>query len=293
MSEGEFESDFSLAQADVAIVGLGLMGASLALALRGHCGTLLGVDMDLETVALALEREVVNKASTELGEILPKANLVVLAVPVLGILNLIEQLPQLHPGNVLVMDLGSTKTDICAALNTLPSRFDVIGGHPMCGKELGGLENAEAEIFNGATFAFCALKRTSNGAKDLANQLSSAVAANPLWLEAEQHDTWTAATSHAPYLLSAALTLATEETVAPLIGTGFESTARLAASQPEVMLDILATNRDATLSSLSNARQQIEQLEKLLIDEDNTLLKDKLIQAQTHHYNLMQSRRTN
>lgn len=293
MSEGEFESDFSLAQADVAIIGLGLMGASLALALRGHCRTLLGVDTDAETVSLAVERGMVDKASKNLGKILPKANLVVLAVPVLGILDLIERLPQLHPGNALVMDLGSTKADICAALNTLPSSFDVVGGHPMCGKELGGLENAQAEIFSGATFAFCALERTSQGAKELANQLSDAIGANPLWLEAEQHDAWTAATSHAPYLLSAALTLATEETVAPLIGTGFESTARLAASQPEIMLDILATNRDATLSSLSKARQQIEQLEKLLIDEDNTLLKGKLIQAQTHHHDLMQTRRTN
>ncbi|KAA3648051.1 MAG: prephenate dehydrogenase/arogenate dehydrogenase family protein [Chloroflexi bacterium] len=291
MSEGEFESDFSLAQADVAIVGLGLMGASLALALRGHCRSLLGVDTDPNIVAIAKDRQVVDQASTQAEDILPQANLIVLAVPVSGILRLIEQLPHLHPGNVLVMDLGSTKVEICSALETLPPRFDVVGGHPMCGKEFGGLQHADAGMFTGSTFAFCELAGTSAGAKRLADQLSQAIGSHSLWLEPQQHDEWTAATSHAPYLVSSALALSTDELVSPLIGSGFESAARLAASQPEVMLDILETNREATLIALSKTRQQIQAFENLLKEDDNTVLKGKLAQAQTKHQILLEARR--
>jgi prephenate dehydrogenase len=116
-----------LAHCRVAVIGLGLMGGSLALALRGQCNSLLGVDVDPEIVALALKRGIVDKASTDLSTILPGADLVVLAAPVLAILNLLKGLPQAHPGRAVVLDLGSTKARILEAMNGLPERFDPIG----------------------------------------------------------------------------------------------------------------------------------------------------------------------
>ena len=273
-----------LSQTTVAIFGLGLMGGSLALGLRGKCAQIIGVDPDPETCHLALVNRVTDLAApTPAG--LEQAGLVVLAAPVRGILTLIEQLPRLHPGSPVVLDLGSTKVEICAALDQLPARFDPMGGHPMCGKETSGLANADPAIFQGATFALTPLARTGEPARTLAGELAAALGARPLWLDAVTHDEWVAATSHLPYLLAAALALATPEEAAPLVGSGFRSTARLAGSNPSMMLDVLTTNREHVLHALTRFRFVLEQVENQLTS-NAPALKATLTEAQTHRQRL-------
>ncbi|MCA9977740.1 MAG: prephenate dehydrogenase/arogenate dehydrogenase family protein, partial [Anaerolineales bacterium] len=147
------EPDFSLAQTRVAIVGLGLMGGSLALDLRGKCAAVYGVDPDPDTQMLARTRGIVAKISGDLADILPEADLVILAAPVRVIVKLVQSLPDAHPGTAVIMDIGSTKTDIVAAMAALPPRFDPIGGHPMCGREVSSLVNAYTGMYRGAPFA--------------------------------------------------------------------------------------------------------------------------------------------
>ena len=260
------------------------MGGSLALGLRGKCARLIGMDPNPETCRRAQTSRVTDFASpTPAG--LDQAGLVVLAAPVRGILTLIEQLPRLHPGSPVILDLGSTKVDICRALDTLPARFDPIGGHPMCGKETSGLANADPAIFQGATFALTPLGRTGEGARTLAGEVAAALGTRPLWLEATTHDEWVAATSHLPYLLSAALALATPEETAPLVGSGFRSTARLAGSSPPMMVDVLTTNRAHVLHALARFRSALDQLENQLTTNDSTL-KTTLTEAQTRQQRL-------
>lgn len=254
----------SLRDTRIAIVGLGLMGGSLALALRGRCRSLWAVDPDPATQRLALERRIVQRISDDPAIILPEAELVILATPVRVILRLISELPDLHPGNPVVLDLGSTKAEICQAYQSLPERFDPLGGHPMCGKETSGLERAEGDLFRGAPFALTPLERSSARARSLGAQLVEAVGARAVWLEPETHDRWSAATSHMPYLLSIALSLATPPDAAALIGPGFKSVSRLAGSSTLMMGDILSTNRENVLRALSLFRAQIEGLEHLL-----------------------------
>jgi prephenate dehydrogenase len=155
------EPDF-LGEARVCILGLGLMGGSLAMALRDRCALLLGVDPDEQVLAQALERGIVERASSDAGVLLPESDLVILAAPVRSILRLLELLPELHPGRAVVLDLGSTKTQIVKAMADLPERFDPVGGHPMCGKEKTSLTNAESGLFNRAPFALTALSRSSS-----------------------------------------------------------------------------------------------------------------------------------
>lgn len=259
----------------VAILGLGLMGGSLALGLRGRCKALLGVDPDPRTLDLALQRRVVDLASSNPAEVLPQADLVVLAAPVRAILASIQKLPSLLSGSsekqgITVLDLGSTKTEICQAYEKLPSNFDPIGGHPMCGKEQSGLEHADAKLYQGATFALVPLERTTSNARSLAAQLVEAVEARPLWVDPGTHDRWTASTSHMPYLLSIALALATPVEAAPLVGPGFRSTSRLASSSTAMMADILNTNRENVLSALDRYRLQLDKLEEHLRDNSDT-----------------------
>jgi prephenate dehydrogenase len=213
----------SLNFSHVAIVGLGLMGGSLALALRDRCQVLLAIDPDPETLDLARRRHIVDQLSPDPASLLPQADVIILAAPVNAILETIENLPSLHPGSPVVIDLGSSKTQICQALDDLPARFDPIGGHPMCGKETSSLVNAEASLFQGAVFAFTPLKRTSPRARTIAEQLAHTIGSRPLWIDPAIHDQWAAATSHLPYLLASALALATPFEAAPLVGPGFHS----------------------------------------------------------------------
>lgn len=270
-----------------AIVGLGLMGGSLALALRGRCRRLLAVDPDEATRTLARERRIVDAIAARPEEILHEADLVILAAPVLASIDLLERLPELHPGGAVVMDLCSTKTAVSAACKRLPGRFDPLPAHPMCGKETAGLAGADPGLFAGAVLVFTPLERTSPVALDLGEELAAAIGARPLHLDAAVHDAWVARTSHLPYLLSAALAAVTPPEAAPLIGPGFRSTARLAGSDPEMMADILATNRDEVREALRELDSQLKGLAELLINAEPEEIRRVLEAAQLRFRELL------
>lgn len=248
----------------VAIFGLGLMGGSLALALQGKCAERLGIDRDPDVVEEALKLGAIEQGACDPSQLLPQADLIVLAVPVLDIIDIIRELPALHPRYPVVLDLGSTKRQILRAMETLPERFDPIGGHPMCGKETSGFSRASKDLYQSAPFALVPLERTTTRARSLAQELAQAVGADPSWIDASTHDQWVAATSHFPYLLASALTLATPLEAQPLAGPGLRSTTRIAATSPDMMLDVLQTNTDALMQSLALFNQQLAAIETLV-----------------------------
>ncbi len=270
----------------VAIVGLGLMGGSLALALQGKCAARLGVDLDPAVVAAALAAGAVEQGVCDPGELLPQADLIVLAAPVLEIVRILRRLPALHPGRPTVLDLGSTKRQILAAMQALPDRFDPIGGHPMCGKETGGFASACGELYQAAPFALAALERTTQRARRIAGEVVRAVGARPVWMDAATHDAWTAATSHLPYLLACALSAATPPEARPLVGPGLRGAIRLAATPPPMMMDVLQTNADALLPALARFRAQLDALEAMLAEGQWDQLRAALEQAGEHQKRL-------
>lgn len=263
----------------MAVGGLGLMGGSIALALRGRCRRLLGWDPDPAVVDLALETRVVDEAERLPDTIVARADLIVLAMPVAAIIDLLARLPPMQGGSPVILDLGSTKSAIVEAMASLPSRFDPIGGHPMCGKETPGLVNSQADLFQGAPFALTPLPRTTARARDLAEQLVRSIGACPLWIDAATHDRWVAATSHVPFLIAAALVLATPDETLPLAGPGLRSTSRLAASDPKMMLDILQTNRPAVLAALGAFQRELDVLESALARSADDQMDDRLTTA--------------
>lgn len=265
--EEKSEADF-LSRARVAILGLGLMGGSLALALRGKCAGLLGVDPDPLTLDLARQMGLADRLSADPGEILPCAEVVILAAPVSAVLDLLQALPRLHPGPAVVLDLGSTKKQIVEMMQRLPERFEPLGGHPMCGKESSSLKNAEARLFQGAPFALTPLERTTPHARAVGEAVVRSAGARPVWLDPDTHDRWVAATSHLPFLLSNLLARITPSETGPLVGPGFRSTTRLAVTQASMMRDILMTNQANVLEGLGQARQELETLERLLAEGD-------------------------
>jgi len=266
----------ALEDCQVTVVGLGLMGSSLAGALRTRCRSVVGVARRPEVLLAACERDLVDRATGSLAEGLQGADVVVLATPVRAILRQLTTIgPLLAPG-CLLMDLGSTKAEIVAAMAALPEGVHPLGGHPMCGKEVSGLEAADPGLYRGCTFILSPLPRTSPAAVELGCALARAAGAQPLVLAPGRQDFLVATLSHLPYLLACALVATADATTSPdpaawqIVAGGFRDTSRVAGSDVTMMLDILLTNREEVLRSVGVFGAQLDRLARLLDagDED-------------------------
>lgn len=277
------QPDFNLAESKIAIIGLGLMGGSLALGLRGKCAALYGVDPHPATLELALSQHIVDYADSDPAKLLPEVDLVILAAPVPAILTLLEKLPTFTSNPCIVMDLGSTKRLVVEAMSKLPDRFDPIGGHPICGKEKLSLANAERTLYYAAPFLLTPLERTSPRAVSAANQIIEALGAKGKTLNAVDHDRILASTSHLPFLISSALTRTTPKDVTPFVGPGFKSTSRLAGTSSSMMLGVLQSNRENVLNALHGMQSQLAEIEAALSAGDFEKLESLLNEAQSKY----------
>jgi prephenate dehydrogenase len=271
-----------LEQMHLTIVGLGLMGGSLARALRRLGPKLTGVDSDPETVRLAAELGVVDQASSHLASGLGMCDLAVLAVPVRTCVELIRRMGRDLPVPPRLLDLGSTKSEILNAMHDLPTSCDPIGGHPMCGKESAGLLSSDPSLYRGAVFALSPLERTSSGLVQFAQGLARAVGARPLLMPAHAHDRLVAFSSHLPYLLAAGLVATLEPIGAEdsrlwdLLGPGFRDTSRLAAGEVGMMMDILSTNRRHVEEALDRMIDVLEGMRSAMRAGEEQILVNRL-----------------
>jgi prephenate dehydrogenase len=189
-----------------------------------------------------------------------------------------DQLP------MIILDLGSTKREITKAMSALPANFDPIGGHPICGKEKLGLENAHADLYKDAPFILTPLERTTQYAIRITNELIAAIGAHFVEMTAEEHDRVFATTSHLPFLLSSALAHSTPGEFAPFIGPGFRSTSRLAATPSRMMMGILKSNRDNVLEAIRSFQSSLKEIESALEGEAYTELEDLFDQSRSNHH---------
>lgn len=278
----------SLSDCRVAVVGLGLMGASLCLNLTQNqlCREVRGIARRTETVLQAFFAEAVDLATDDIHTGILGADIVVLATPVRTIVSLLRELgPLLWPGT-LIMDMGSTKSEICAVMEELPLGIQPIGGHPMTGKETSGFTAAESGLYRDATWVLSPLERTSSVSVNLAVELVEAVHACPVVLPAKRHDRLVASISHLPFLLASALVHSVSDlggddpVVWDLAAGGFRDTSRVAASDTRMFMDILMTNRSAVLEQLDCFGEQMAELRHLLSDADENALVQKLTESQ-------------
>ena len=287
------EDGFSLSTARVSIIGLGLMGASLAMDLRGRCAEIVGVSRSPETLAYAVEHHIVDR-TTDFDSALD-CNLLILAAPVRTIIKQLQQIGESkskinNQKSTVLIDLGSTKTEIVRAMQSLPSRFDPVGGHPMCGKEVAGIQNAETGLYRDKIFVLTPLERTSSRALALVQEMIRAIGARLLVLSPEKQDALVAMTSHLPYLVACALMqtaiIKNDEQLWTVAASGFRDTSRLAASDLTMMLDILLTNREAILGALKEYRSELEKFTALVESADENALRAALSQAQQRRASL-------
>ena len=255
------------------------MGGSLALALKGKCADLLAVVPRQSTRDLALRLNFVSQADEDPAKILPQADVIILSTPVPAILDWLAHLPEFTPQPCIVIDMGSSKEIIVQAMNRLPERFDALGGHPICGKENLSIENADASLYENAPFVLTPTAHISLRASEAALQIIKTIGARPLWLDAGSHDRLLAFTSHLPFILSSALTLSAPEDAASLVGPGFNSTSRLAATPSSMMLGILETNRDNVLEAISIFKSNLSLIEESIRSQETDKLGEILDNA--------------
>ncbi|MFQ3647518.1 MAG: prephenate dehydrogenase/arogenate dehydrogenase family protein [Anaerolineae bacterium] len=256
----------------LAVVGLGLMGASLAMALRPRAERITGVDPSPQTRRYAIEKGICDHVTDDLRMGVMDAETVVLCAPVQVITHILRmQIGSYLRSNTLLIDIGSTKHDICEAMGRLPIGIQAIGGHPMTGKEVSGIEAADAALYEGRPFVLCATRRTTPGTRIRALAFVEALGAEPIELDPDRHDKIVAGISHLPYILSASLvaTIAnearTDEAYWQLAAGGFRDTSRLAASDIKMMGDIISSNSRAVATLLARFRVQLALMETLLI----------------------------
>lgn len=270
----------------VCIVGLGLMGGSLGMALRAAhaCRIVTGADRDEDVCRQALALGAVDHAGTDAAAPAGQADVVILATPVRSIARLVAELgPLLKPG-ALLLDIGSTKSAIVRAMGRLPAQVQAVGGHPMCGKEKSGIAAAEAGLFRDKVFCLTPLPRTTKDSLARAESLARAVGARPLVIDEQRHDALVSVTSHLPYLMAAALTETAGNVAAidalawQLAASGFRDTSRLAGSDVDMMVDILMTNRQNISERARQAAGHLLELAAAIDDGDEARLR-LLLQA--------------
>jgi prephenate dehydrogenase len=253
----------------IAVIGTGLMGASAALAARARGDEVSGWDADPDALAAAAAREAVEPAASFEAAV-EGAELVVVAVP-------IAQLPATvaaalaASGEATVTDVGSTKASVVRAADGSP-RF--VGGHPICGSESRGPENASPRLFEGATWFLTPVAQTDPARHRLVHKFATDLGATAVAIDADAHDRLVAMTSHLPHVLANIVAnqtgAARVEGHEPLTHAGgsLRDMTRIAGANPRIWVDIFLDNADAIRDALQEHRRRIEQVEAALDQGD-------------------------
>lgn len=260
------ESDFSEFR-KITIIGCGLIGGSLGLALKQNqfSGQIFGIDRK-EIIKKASDSDAIDNGSEDIEEGVKNADIVILATPVREIIKLIDQIKPFLSKKCLVTDTGSTKMEILNKINDVFSnQYDFIGGHPMAGLEKGGIEHAKADLFFGKPYITVSREQNSQEASRRMDYFLNKLGAFEIKLNAVEHDKIIALVSHVPQLISVIMTnmfgqLVQEgydEKCFKIGGNAFNELTRVASSPFSMWGDIFLTNKKSIISF-------IDQLEEIL-----------------------------
>lgn len=271
----------------ISIIGLGLIGTSLGMALRSAdpkesplgAVEVVGWDRDGRAVKEARGRLAIDREARTLAEAARDAQVVVLATPVQAVREILGQLGALLPAGAVVTDVASTKAEVARWAAALPDGISYVGGHPMAGKEQAGAAAADPDLFKGAIYCLTVGRGVAQGAVEAVEAMVRTVGAKPYYIDPDEHDAYVAGISHLPMLLSVGLVEITGRSPAwaemgPLAATGFRDVSRLASGDPEMHRDILLTNRagltrwiNEMVGFLLDMREQLETGEAAPVEE--------------------------
>lgn len=275
----------------VAIVGLGLIGGSVGLALKkwssknSNALNLVGYDEDVSRQNKARKIGCVDQTEWSLAKAVERADVVIVATPVQSMQTVFEDISRhLKPGCV-VTDTGSTKVDVMRWASALPDSVSFVGGHPMAGKSE-SLDAATADLFQGATWAICPSVTADEDAIRNILGVVGATGAESYFLDPVEHDSYVAATSHLPFI--AAISLIESVTadaswrdMRGLVSSGLRDTTRLALGSPQMHRDIAITNRESLSRWIGRYIEELDRVKRML-DADPESAKASLLTLFDH-----------
>jgi prephenate dehydrogenase len=269
----------------ITIIGIGLIGGSLAIGLResGFAKYIIGVERNSDYAKRALELGLVDEIRP-ITEGVAAADIIIVATPVNTLVTLMPQILDMVD-NQIVMDVGSTKMNILEAIKTHPKRANFIATHPMAGTEFSGPDAAIPKLFEGKVCVLCDVEVSSEAAQKAAIDMYKALKMRILHFDSESHDVHTAYISHISHISSFALALTVlekerdEDAIFDLASGGFQSTVRLAKSNPDTWTPIFMQNRDNVLDVLDEYIHILSLMRSCLIKRNFEGLNDMMVKA--------------
>jgi len=271
----------------VGIVGLGLMGGSLSLALKKYSEDyyFIGLDHNEEHCSQALKLGLVNEITTSL-ETLKTCDIIFLSIPVDGIIAVAKQLGSL-PSECTVIDLGSTKEKISLSI---PSeiRHNFVAAHPMTGTEKFGPTAAVEDLYTDKVVVLCDMMKSGEHQDKVAKKLFSDIGMNIVCMGSKEHDRHAAFISHMPHALSYALANSVikqedSESIIALAGGGFKDMSRIAKSSPNMWEDIFRQNKSNLLEAIQTFQSELKKCQKMVENEEWKILNEWMQEANTLH----------
>lgn len=263
--------------AKITIIGTGLIGTSLALALkeaRIKNLELVGTDYDNSARAGAVKRKAFDRVENRLTPAIRDADIVIVATPIMAMQDLLETIGPDLPEGCVVTDVGSSKKVVLAwAEEYLPKKVNFVGGHPLAGKETSGPETADGNLFKGKAYCIVPSPRADQKAVAEITNLAEAVGARPFFIGVDEHDSFVAAVSHLPFLMSVALVScasksANWEDIAQLASSGFNDLSRLASGDPVMHRDICVSNPQPIVAWIDAYIRELYEVRNMLDDSD-------------------------
>lgn len=271
---------------NVTIVGLGLIGGSLGLALKrwsaenDNALKITGFDTDIEHQQLAKKMKAVDDIPWSLPDAIANADIVILAIPVGAMKQAFEDIAPHLKFNAIVTDTGSTKTEVLEWAKILPAHVSFVGAHPMAGGSR-SLEAASADLFNGASWIICPSPTATELAIQTVLGLVAATNGEPFFVEPQEHDAYVAGISHLPFVVASSLVKTTMtdgswRDMKTLASTGFRDTTRVALGSPDMHRDIVLTNREAIGRWIDAMITTLQDFRAELSNEDEEAAKSAL-----------------
>ena len=270
------------------LIGCGLMGGSFALALKraGLVKRVVGYSKSPSTTARARQMGVIDVEAPSALLAVAGADIVLIAVPVAATEATLKSIKHLVTPNMLVMDVGSTKRDVInAGRRALREQIgSFVPAHPIAGKEVSGVEHADADLYTGKQVILTPIERTLTVQLQQAQDVWSALGCRVLKMSPESHDAAFAAVSHLPHLISFALMNAVSgqaqgQEYLSLAGPGFRDFTRIAASDPQVWSDIMLANREELLAQSQIFQRNLQALERMITSGNREALEGLIEQA--------------
>ena len=271
---------------NVTIIGLGLIGGSFGLALRkyGLAERIYGVEASESNAQRALERGLVDEI-VEFERALEVADVVAIATPVDTIPQLAIKLLNRVGEQQIVLDMGSTKAELCELISQHPRRSRFVAAHPMWGTEHSGPDAAVEGAFRGCNLVLCEVERSDAEAVKVVESIFETIGMSPMYMSAEKHDVHAAYVSHISHITSFILSTTVLEkerevdTIFNLAGGGFDSTVRLAKSSADTWIPIFTQNKYNVLDVLREYIHQLNLFRKALEKDDKAALRDIIEKA--------------